>query len=87
MNFPKTILGNCPICRGQGGDSTDTTEADSSDCGEVTGQVPLVYHNGTLMCEACRDAEIAKDESIEAADLHKQSAKFRKQVGFKRVVE
>ena len=87
MSFPKIILGNCPRCRGQGGDSEDLTEADSDNCGEVTGQIPLVYYNGELMCQACADAEASKEESLEAAELHRQSAKFRKQAGFKRVVE
>lgn len=84
--FPEIIYGTCSICGGRAADDPDASGADVS-ARDTTGDgVILVYHEGQLMCEMCKQNRINRDESLLSNEKHAEAEQFRQKAGFKKTI-
>ena len=86
-NPEKIIFGICSVCGADAGDKAGASGADSSSNIDSTGNgVILMYYNGQLMCEVCKNRLSSDQESIDSAQRHADEQRFRDSAGFVRSV-
>ena len=86
MSIPKVIFGKCPVCGGGGGDDPNASGADVPATLTEGNGIPLVYYQGELMCEICKQTKINEEESLRVAEKHSDAEDFRAQAGFTNTV-
>ena len=88
MGNPENIIfGICPVCGANGNEDTASSGADVP-VSAVTGTgVRLYYYLGDLMCDLCIKQKKADEESLDMADRHADSERFRQQAGFVKTIE
>ena len=85
---PANLYAKCPVC-GSGGDvpASQLTGADSqSNIDPAPKGEYLVYYEGDLMCQLCKDNKINRAHSELVSEKLSAEQEFRDNVGFKRTI-
>ena len=87
-SLPDKIHAKCPVCGG-GGDypASALTGADSqSNIDTEAYEQNLVWYEGELMCQLCKNNRKLRSESHLAAEKHSHAQAFRDAVGFRKTI-
>ena len=87
-SIPDNVHAKCPVC-GSGSDypAADLTSADAqTNISAERVKQTLVWFEGELMCEVCKQNRINRNQSDEVAERCGEEQEFRDAAGFKRII-